>query len=142
MRLTVASPSAAAEHGFHAPASANLSSVRLPYAIDGDTIEDRATGERFRLPNIDTAESGERAKCPAERAFAARATKEARRVLARARIVQAQRSGQTDRYGRTLAFVIVDGVDLGRHLMQQGLARPWTGRRMPWCGAGGQLLSA
>ncbi len=121
-------------------APADVITLSRPYAIDGDTLQDRSTGERFRLTNIDTAESDDRAKCQAERAFAARATSEARRLLAEARIVQARPSGRTDRYGRTLARILVDGQDLGERLLAQGLARPWLGRRLAWCGSDGRLL--
>ncbi len=38
-----------------------------------------------------------------------------------------------DRYGRTLATVSVDGQDVGEILIAEGLARPWTGHRQPWC---------
>lgn len=40
-----------------------------------------------------------------------------------------------DRYGRTLAYVVVDGRDLGELLVAQGLARRWTGRCQSWCRA-------
>ena len=38
-----------------------------------------------------------------------------------------------DRYGRTLAAIRVDGVDVGDQLVREGLARTWAGRREPWC---------
>ncbi|PAP96113.1 thermonuclease family protein [Mesorhizobium wenxiniae] len=38
-----------------------------------------------------------------------------------------------DRYGRTLATIEVDGRDVGDILIGEGLARPWTGKRRPWC---------
>lgn len=114
--------------------------LREPHAIDADTLLDRASGERFRLLNIDAPESADRAQCPAERALAARATQAARSAISRARSVEAQRMGRKDRYGRTLAVIRVDGRDLGQDLMAQGLARPWRGRREAWCGPGGELL--
>jgi endonuclease YncB( thermonuclease family) len=55
------------------------------------------------------------------------------------RAVELQRTG-TDKYGRTLAYVSVDGKDVGDILMQRGLARPWRGHREPWCDADGSLL--
>ncbi|WP_181872504.1 thermonuclease family protein [Phyllobacterium bourgognense] len=39
----------------------------------------------------------------------------------------------TDRHGRTLAVISVNGRDIGNSLIQRQLARQWTGRRMPWC---------
>lgn len=114
-------------------------SVRLR-VIDGDTVEVRDTGERVRLENIDTPETGDRAQCQAEREAGARATGEARRLINGANRVSVRRSGRTDRYGRTIGWVFVDGRDLGGLLIEAGLARPWRGRREPWCGAGGELL--
>ncbi len=35
--------------------------------IDGDTLEDRSSGVRYRIENIDTPEMGTRAQCAAER---------------------------------------------------------------------------
>ena len=39
----------------------------------------------------------------------------------------------TDRYGRTLAAIRVEGRDVGDILVSEGLARTWAGRREPWC---------
>src|SRR5690606_22072730 len=39
----------------------------------------------------------------------------------------------TDRYGRTLAAIHVEGRDVGDILVGEGLARTWAGRREPWC---------
>jgi endonuclease YncB( thermonuclease family) len=38
-----------------------------------------------------------------------------------------------DRYGRKLRVLMQNGESLGGRLVREGLARPWTGRRMPWC---------
>ena len=38
-----------------------------------------------------------------------------------------------DRYSRTLATIKVDGRDVGKIMIAEGLARPWTGKRRPWC---------
>ena len=109
--------------------------------IDGDTLERRATGERIRLVNADTPEYGEQARCPAERRLAARATGLVRALLADAQGVDVSETGQTDRYGRTLAHVVVDGRDLGETLIAAGLAHPWRGRRESWCGAAGTIAA-
>jgi endonuclease YncB( thermonuclease family) len=100
--------------------------------IDGDTI--RSDEERIRLEGIDAAEIGH-AKCEAERRLA---------VLAKRRLEQLLGSGPVDirrnehpkppdRYGRTLARVLVDGEDVACILIKEGYARPWTGRREDWC---------
>lgn len=115
------------------------SSVRLR-VIDGDTYEVRESGERIRQANIDTPETGGRERCAAEREAGERATREARRLIARADRVSIRRTGREDRYGRTIGFVSVDGRDLGEILIERGLARPWRGRREQWCGPQGELL--
>ena len=100
--------------------------------IDGDTI--RSDEERIRLEGIDAAEIGH-AKCEAERRLA---------ILAKHRLEQLLGSGDVDirrnahpkppdRYGRTLARVLVDGEDVACILIKEGYARPWTGRREDWC---------
>lgn len=100
--------------------------------IDGDTI--RLDGEPIRLEGIDAAEI-HHAKCEAERRLA---------ILARRRLEQLLNSGNPDirrnehptppdRYGRTLARVVVNGEDVGCILIKEGYVRPWTGRREEWC---------
>lgn len=114
-------------------------SIRLR-VIDGDTVEVRETGERIRLENIDTPETGDRARCAGERQAGELATAEARRLIGQADRISIRRSGRTDRYGRTIGWIALDGRDLGAMLIEAGLARPWRGRRQPWCSASGQLL--
>jgi endonuclease YncB( thermonuclease family) len=100
--------------------------------IDGDTI--RSDQERIRLEGIDAAEIGH-AKCEAERRLA---------VLSKHRLQELLGSGSVDirrndhpdppdRYGRTLAQVLVDGEDVACVLIKEGYARPWRGRREDWC---------
>jgi endonuclease YncB( thermonuclease family) len=110
-----------------------------PRVIDGDTLEDTATGERIRLENIDTPETNDRARCEAEREAGNRATNEARHLISSAHEITISRTGRSDVYGRTIAFVTVDGRDYGQHMMDAGLARPWRGHREPWCGPNGEL---
>ncbi|TCD04353.1 thermonuclease family protein [Erythrobacteraceae bacterium CFH 75059] len=103
------------------------SGVRVTCVHDGDSIVWQR--ERIRLENIDTPELDGR--CAAERR---------RAVAARDRLVELLRSGRpvirrtgTDRHGRTLARVSVNGRDVGTVLVREGHARPWEGRRRPWC---------
>ncbi|MDX2277058.1 MAG: thermonuclease family protein [Hyphomonadaceae bacterium] len=109
-------------------------------AIDGDTIERRTTGERIRLANVDTAETGNRAQCRAELAHGEDAKLRVQDLLRAAARVEVEPIGRTDAYGRTIAVVAVDGRDLGEVLIAESLARPWRGRREPWCGPNGRLL--
>lgn len=108
--------------------------------IDGDTFEDRNTGDRYRLVNIDTPETGGRAACAAERQLGDRATRQARALITGAENLDVRRTGRIDRYDRIIAFIEIDGRDLGELLIADGLARPWRGRREPWCDASGNLL--
>jgi micrococcal nuclease len=99
-------------------------------AIDGDTIQ--CVGRRVRLVNVDTPEL--HGQCPAEIALAHRALDFTAARLAAGEIaivVDAHRP--RDRYGRTLAWVLVDGRDVGESLIAAGLARRWDGKRRPWC---------
>jgi endonuclease YncB( thermonuclease family) len=108
--------------------------------IDGDTFEDLDTRDRYRLENIDTPETGPRASCSAERELGDRATQRARAFITTAARLEVRRTGRVDRYDRIIAFVSVDGRDLGELMIAEGLARPWRGRREPWCDAGGNLI--
>jgi micrococcal nuclease len=108
--------------------------------IDGDTLEDRQADITYRLVNIDTPEAGSRASCIAEREQGEAATQAVRDLIESAQSFEARPTGRTDYYGRTIAYINVDGRDLGETLMEEQLARPWRGRRYPWCDAYGQLL--
>jgi endonuclease YncB( thermonuclease family) len=107
--------------------------------IDGDTLEDMAADITYRIENIDTPETGSRARCQAERDLGNRATRQAR-ALVNNGDVELRPTGRIDRYGRTIAFVLIDGRDLGETLIADGLARQWRGRREPWCDASGNLI--
>lgn len=108
--------------------------------IDGDTLEDTSANITYRLVNIDTPETGSRASCPAEREQGEAATEAVRELIANAQSFEARHTGRTDYYGRTIAYVSVDGRDIGETLMEEHLARPWRGRGYTWCDAYGQLL--
>jgi len=113
---------------------------RTIHAIDGDTLEDPATRVTYRLANIDTPEVGRNARCSAERALGERATRRVRTLLANAERIETRSTGRIDSYGRDVAYVLVDGRDLGDALVREGLARPWRGRREPWCDSTGRLI--
>ncbi len=104
------------------------------YVVDGDTIH--YNGERIRIANIDTPEITQ-AECDSElkRGLEAKAfLKEL--IDGRPLIINRgdpHTGRMTDQYGRTLALVSTGGRDVGTILVQRRLARPWTGRRMPWC---------
>lgn len=98
--------------------------------IDGDTL--LLNGVTYRVANIDTPETGPRAQCDSERARADAATRHARALLARANVI-APEPQRLDRYGRVVALISLDGRDFGDLMMAAGHARPWRGRREPWC---------
>lgn len=93
---------------------------------DGDTFWHH--GEKIRIADIDTPEIN--GKCEAERKLAIRARDRLLTILSRG--YEVKRTG-TDRYGRTLAIIMVEGRSAGTMLVEEGLARAWTGRREPWC---------
>lgn len=134
--LNSATPLASAEP----TPSAHAATTQNIRVIDGDTLEDMATDITYRLVNIDTPETGSRARCTAERDLGNQATQAARTLVGAAQQFETRPTGRIDRYGRTIAFVIVDGRDLGETLIADGLARPWRGRREPWCDASGNLI--
>ncbi|KHK89123.1 nuclease [Novosphingobium malaysiense] len=96
---------------------------------DGDTVRS-CEGERIRIENIDAPEMPDSPKCTDRRRSGwcdhalARQTRDELAAFLRRGRVTISRSG-TDRYGRTLARLSVDGKDAGRHLVSMGLARPW-----------------
>ncbi len=104
--------------------------------IDGDTV---AFGlERVRILNIDAPET-RGAHCERE-LFMGLKAKERLGMLLRSGPVQIERYGQ-DVYGRTLARIDVNGLDVGQILVREGLALQWQdgsdakqARRRHWCG--------
>lgn len=94
---------------------------------DGDTF--RAT---FRIANIDSPEIA--GQCDAERRLALQARDFTRAWLAKGGVTIKQDPKRgVDKYGRILVTVERSGEDLGVALIKAGLARPWEGRRQPWC---------
>lgn len=98
---------------------------------DGDSIRLGTTpqAEAVRIFNIDAPEL--EGQCDSETELALQAKNRLAELL-EGRRVEILRQG-TDRYGRTLAAVQVEGRDVGDILVGEGLARTWTGRREPWC---------
>jgi micrococcal nuclease len=100
---------------------------------DGDTIRS-PQGVTIRIANIDTAERAPRCQCRTECDAAEAATAYVRASLRLAGVVELRPYVRDrDKYGRTLAYVLVDGKDLGNELVSRGLARKWEGRRRSWC---------
>lgn len=108
--------------------------------VDGDTMEHRGSRITYRPANFDTPEVAHRAECDAERAAGERATAAVQALFNDAERIDVRSTGRLDRYGRTVAFISIDGRDLGDILIERGIARPWRGRREQWCGPNGELL--
>lgn len=99
-------------------------------ARDGDTISYR--GMRIRLLGFDTPEID--GKCPAEIAKARAAKRALEGLIAGAEIIDVRFRGDMDRYGRRLAWLILDGEDVAHAMIASGLAREYHGGpRQGWC---------
>ncbi len=99
--------------------------------IDGDTIYFQ--GRKTRVADIDAPEKSD-PKCPSEYTLALKATYKLRDLLNLGAFeVKPIGNRDQDQYGRDLRALIRDGRSLGDMLVQEGLARTWTGAREPWC---------
>lgn len=104
---------------------------------DGDTVR-LCDGERIRLINIDAPEVAGSSRCSAQSRArlaaspnppwcdyqAGAASRDQLQTFLSSGAPSIERKG-ADRYGRTLAYLSVNGRDAGRHLISLGLARPW-----------------
>lgn len=95
---------------------------------DGDTVV--LYGERIRLEEIDAPERSNY-DCESELELAMAATHRLREIL-NSEDWELERSG-TDRYNRTLGQFTIGDTTAGAILIDEGLAREWTGRREGWC---------
>jgi len=123
------------------PSAGDSTSVAKPFAlcgapphrdcvIDGDTFY--FGRQSIRIADIDTPET-RGARCALEAALGNRATHRLHALLNAGPFQFQAGARDADRYGRKLRTVIRDGRSLGGVLVAEGLARPWTGRRLPWC---------
>ncbi len=116
------------------PLSGNFGSCRFGWrancVIDGDTFI--MNGDRIRIADIDAPETN--GLCEHEIKLAARATRRLRELLNDGPFeVRANASRDLDAYGRKLRTLHRDSRSIGDVLVGEGLARRWTGRRLPWC---------
>ena len=93
-------------------------SGRVTGVSDGDTLRVEKEGRdiKVRLYGIDTPERGQ--------AYGNKA-KKLTNALLRGRTVEV-RPVETDRYGRTVALVYVNGQSVNQHLLQEGYAWVYT----------------
>lgn len=117
--------------GFNALTNSFRPSTPAIGVYDGDTI--RIGSERVRLLGFDTPELGHNARCAREARDASRARDFLKAEIARGGDIRVERSG-TDRYGRTLAQLYIDGTDVSDTMVGRGLGRSYSGgRRDGWC---------
>ncbi len=99
--------------------------------IDGDTFYLR--NQSIRIADIDTPETNG-ARCSYEADLGAQATRRLFSLINQGPFTVKPISGRDeDRYGRKLRTLHRDGQSIGDILVSEGLAREWTGRRLPWC---------
>lgn len=98
--------------------------------VDGDTFW--MAGTRIRIADIDAPETHP-PRCASEADRGARATQRLRALLNAGPVTLESADRDTDRYGRKLRIVTRGGESIGGMLVDEGLARRWTGRRQPWC---------
>lgn len=98
--------------------------------VDGDTIWFQ--GVKIRIADIDAPETHP-PRCEYEADLGDRATQRLRSLLNEGPIDLQSADRDEDQYGRKLRIVTRGGQSLGSMLVAEGLARPWTGHREPWC---------
>ena len=93
------------------------------------------TGQSGGIPDADIdAPETDKAKCASERALGDLAKYRLAELLAEAPFsLEGYGSRDRDQYGRLLRVVYQNGRSVGQILVAEGLARPWQGRRRPWC---------
>lgn len=106
----------------------------LVVVVDGDTI--KVAGETVRIENLDAPEMPNRAKCASEGKKALEAKALLQRLIDRGTVTLVRNTKRPkDRYGRTLARVLVSGKDVAPVMIAAGVSREWKGRSSNWCGA-------
>jgi len=123
--------------------SASATDMVLPIrgVADGDTLTSTLKlpcplcQVSVRIRGIDTPESNFLAKCSAERSKGLQA-KAFLANLVRGKETMMARNVKWDKYGgRIDAAVEIDGVDVGRLMIENGFAKPYTGQgpKPDWC---------
>lgn len=98
--------------------------------VDGDTIWLR--GEKIRIADIDAPETHD-FRCPSEKELGDQATRRLEELLESGTITLQSVDRDTDRYGRKLRIVLVDGESVGETLVSEGLVRRYGSGRQSWC---------
>lgn len=98
--------------------------------VDGDTFW--IAGKKVRVSDIDAPETHP-PRCPLEADLGRRATTRLQVLLNEGPFELEAGMRDEDRHGRKLRIVRRDGASLGQKLVDEGLAREWSGSRQPWC---------
>ncbi|WP_184104041.1 thermonuclease family protein [Sphingomonas yabuuchiae] len=98
--------------------------------VDGDTAW--IDGEKVRIADIDAPETHP-PRCGSEAELGDRATRRLAELMNAGPFELRRSDRDVDFYGRRLRVLVRDGRSLGDQLVGEGLARPWEGRRRPWC---------
>ena len=119
------------------PETVSGTSIRLcaqpPFrdcVIDGDTFY--LGTQSIRIADIDAPETHP-PRCALEAALGQRATQRLYALLQAGPFELRRDFRDEDQYGRKLRTIWRQGLSLGQILVEEGLAREWTGRREPWC---------
>ncbi|NOE20524.1 MULTISPECIES: thermonuclease family protein [Ruegeria] len=101
-------------------------------AVDGDTIDHG--DDRYRLIGFDTPETF-RAQCEAERALGLKAKDRLTEIIQTSGQIELVIQPDLDVHDRFLAVGRSGGQEIGKTLISEGLARPYSGgKRGSWCG--------
>jgi endonuclease YncB( thermonuclease family) len=104
---------------------------RANCVIDGDTFWFRR--QKIRIADIDAPELSP-PRCAEERKRGAAAKLRLLELLNGGPFSLTIDARDQDRYGRKLRIVTRRGQSFGDVLVDEGLARRWSGTRRPWCG--------
>lgn len=111
----------------HAPVHQAAGNVfRVEKVLDGDTVIVRGAAQRVRLANVDAPERSHGYGKPGQ-PFALQATKWLERTVQGKDVTL--RCPDQDRYGRRVCVLLLNGQDLNKELVRQGLA--WANTANP-----------
>ncbi|MFC5576757.1 thermonuclease family protein [Lysobacter niabensis] len=90
-------------------------------------------GQKIRIADIDAPEVGH-PKCREEYALGVAATLRLVDLLNQGPFSVVNPEGRDeDRFGRKLRILVRKKDSIGGQLVNEGLAHPWRGAKLPWC---------
>ena len=105
------------------------------FVVDGDTIkENRDCAIRLRFDDIDAPDRQGHEKCPEEGALGDKSYERLLILVRAAKAAEYRTSGETDKWGRPLGQLILDGQPVGATLVKEKLACvSQDGKKEDWC---------